>query len=160
MFFLTKTVEIRWNWWCKIFSLKIRRCKFLDKFHVWLLRPRGSGNRNLLPSFPNSSKLLSSSGGGFGNVDQLKIFLAKCTMWKSRSLKKSKEYLNRPRVVGSKNIASDSYVVVCNSNNIGFHTIRSKTLRRSNSSKVRPLSRNHSANKQAKCIPGEKLDII
>ena len=35
VFFLTKTVEIRWNWWCKIFSPKIRRCKFLDKFHVW-----------------------------------------------------------------------------------------------------------------------------
>ena len=34
-FFPTKTVEIRWNWRCKIFSLKIRRCKFLDKFHVW-----------------------------------------------------------------------------------------------------------------------------
>ena len=33
-FFLTKTVEIRWNWRCKIFSLKIRRCNFLDKFHV------------------------------------------------------------------------------------------------------------------------------
>ena len=33
-FFLTKTVEIRWNWRCKIFSLKIRRCKILDKFHV------------------------------------------------------------------------------------------------------------------------------
>ena len=31
---MTKTVEIRWNWWCKIFSLKIRRCKVLDKFHV------------------------------------------------------------------------------------------------------------------------------
>ena len=30
-----KTVEIRWNCRCKIFSLKIRRCKFLDKFHVW-----------------------------------------------------------------------------------------------------------------------------
>ena len=35
VFFLTKTVEIRWNWWCKIFSPKIRRCKFSDKFHVW-----------------------------------------------------------------------------------------------------------------------------
>ena len=35
MFFLTKTVEIRWNWRCKIFSLKIRRCNFFDKFHVW-----------------------------------------------------------------------------------------------------------------------------
>ena len=34
MFFLTKTVKIRWNWRCKIFSLKIRRCKFFDKFHV------------------------------------------------------------------------------------------------------------------------------
>ena len=34
MFFLTKTVEIRWNWRCKIFSLKIWRCKILDKFHV------------------------------------------------------------------------------------------------------------------------------
>ena len=33
-FFLTKTVEIRWNWRCKIFNLKIRRCKILDKFHV------------------------------------------------------------------------------------------------------------------------------
>ena len=47
VFFLTKTVEIRWNWWCKIFSLKIRRCKILDKFHVcchyplYLLTPRG-----------------------------------------------------------------------------------------------------------------------
>ena len=28
MFFLTKTVEIRWNWQCKIFSLKFQRCKF------------------------------------------------------------------------------------------------------------------------------------
>ena len=36
VFFLTKTVEIRWNWRCKIFSLKIRRCKILDKFHVCL----------------------------------------------------------------------------------------------------------------------------
>ena len=35
MFFPTKTVEIRWNWRCKIFNLKIWRCKFLDKFHVW-----------------------------------------------------------------------------------------------------------------------------
>ena len=34
MFFLTKTVEIRWNWRCKIFSLKIRRCKIFDKSHV------------------------------------------------------------------------------------------------------------------------------
>ena len=34
-FFLTKTVKIRWNWRCKIFSLKIWRCKILDKFHVW-----------------------------------------------------------------------------------------------------------------------------
>ena len=34
VFFLTKTVEIRWNWRCKIFSLKIRRCKVWDKFHV------------------------------------------------------------------------------------------------------------------------------
>ena len=34
MFFLTKTVKIRWNWRCKIFSLKIRRCKILVKFHV------------------------------------------------------------------------------------------------------------------------------
>ena len=34
VFFLTKTVEIRWNWWCKIFSPKIRRCKIFDKFHV------------------------------------------------------------------------------------------------------------------------------
>ena len=25
---------MRWNWLCKIFSLKIRRCKILDKFHV------------------------------------------------------------------------------------------------------------------------------
>ena len=33
-FFLTQTVEIRWNRRCKIFSLKIRRCKILDKFHV------------------------------------------------------------------------------------------------------------------------------
>ena len=32
--FITKTVEIRWNWWCKIFGLKVRRCKILDKFHV------------------------------------------------------------------------------------------------------------------------------
>ena len=29
-FFPTKTVEIRWNWRCKTFSLKIRRCKFLE----------------------------------------------------------------------------------------------------------------------------------
>ena len=36
MFFLTKTVEIRWNWRCKIFNLKIRWCKILDKFHVWV----------------------------------------------------------------------------------------------------------------------------
>ena len=36
VFFPTKTVEIRWNWGYKIFSLKIRRCKFLDKFHVCL----------------------------------------------------------------------------------------------------------------------------
>ena len=35
VFFLTKTVKIRWNWRCKIFSLKIRGCKILDKFHVW-----------------------------------------------------------------------------------------------------------------------------
>ena len=35
VFFLTKTVEIRWNWRCKIFNLKIRGCKILDKFHVW-----------------------------------------------------------------------------------------------------------------------------
>ena len=35
MVFPTKTVKIRWNWWCKIFSLKIRRRKILDKFHVW-----------------------------------------------------------------------------------------------------------------------------
>ena len=34
VFFLTKTVKIRWNWRCKIFILKIRRCKILDKFHV------------------------------------------------------------------------------------------------------------------------------
>ena len=34
VFFLTKTVKIRWNWRCKIFSLKIRRCKIFDKFHV------------------------------------------------------------------------------------------------------------------------------
>jgi len=34
VFFLTKTVEIRWNWWCKIFSPKIGRCKILNKFHV------------------------------------------------------------------------------------------------------------------------------
>ena len=33
-FFFTKTVEIGWNWRCKIFNLKIRRCKILDKFHV------------------------------------------------------------------------------------------------------------------------------
>ena len=26
--------EIKWNWWCKIFGLKIRRCRILDKFHV------------------------------------------------------------------------------------------------------------------------------
>ena len=26
---------MRWNWRCKMFSRKIRRCKFLDKFHVW-----------------------------------------------------------------------------------------------------------------------------
>ena len=31
---LTKTVKIRWNWRCKIFSLKIRQCKILDKFYV------------------------------------------------------------------------------------------------------------------------------
>ena len=31
---MAKTVETRKNWRCKIFSLKIRRCKFLDKFHV------------------------------------------------------------------------------------------------------------------------------
>ena len=30
----TKTVEKMWNWRCKIFNFKIRRCKFLDKFHV------------------------------------------------------------------------------------------------------------------------------
>ena len=35
MFFLTKTVEIRWNWRSQIFSLKIRQCKILDKFLVW-----------------------------------------------------------------------------------------------------------------------------
>ena len=35
MFLLTKIVEIWWNWRCKISSLKIRRCKFFDKFHVW-----------------------------------------------------------------------------------------------------------------------------
>ena len=34
LFFLTKTVEIRWNWRCKIFSLKIRQCNIFDKFHV------------------------------------------------------------------------------------------------------------------------------
>ena len=34
MFFLTKTVKIRWNWRCKIFFLKIRRCKIFDKFRV------------------------------------------------------------------------------------------------------------------------------
>ena len=28
MLFPTKTVEIRWNWRCKIFSLNIRRCNF------------------------------------------------------------------------------------------------------------------------------------
>ena len=39
VFFLTKTVEIRWNWWCKIFSPKIWRCKFLDKLHVCLGQP-------------------------------------------------------------------------------------------------------------------------
>ena len=33
--FITKTVEIRWNWRCKSFSLKFRRCKILDKSHVW-----------------------------------------------------------------------------------------------------------------------------
>ena len=36
VFFLTKTVEIRWKWRCKIFSLEIRQCKILDKFHVCL----------------------------------------------------------------------------------------------------------------------------
>ena len=35
VFFLTKTVKIRLNWRWKIFSLKIRGCKILDKFHVW-----------------------------------------------------------------------------------------------------------------------------
>ena len=32
--FITKTVEIRWNWRCKIFGLKIQRCKIFNKFHV------------------------------------------------------------------------------------------------------------------------------
>ena len=26
--------SLRWNWRCEIFSLKIRRCNFFDKFHV------------------------------------------------------------------------------------------------------------------------------
>ena len=34
-FFFTKTVEIRRNWRCKMFSLKIWRFKIFDKFHVW-----------------------------------------------------------------------------------------------------------------------------
>ena len=37
VFFLTKSVEIRWNWRCKIFGLKIRWCKIFDKSHVCLL---------------------------------------------------------------------------------------------------------------------------
>ena len=39
-------VEIRWNWQCKIFILKIRRCKILDKFHVC------SSIQSSLPSCP------------------------------------------------------------------------------------------------------------
>ena len=47
VFFPTKTVEIRWNWRCKIFSLKIRRCKFLDKFHVCASAPERGRYRSL-----------------------------------------------------------------------------------------------------------------
>ena len=32
VFFLTKTVKIRWNWRCKIFSLNIRGVKFWTNF--------------------------------------------------------------------------------------------------------------------------------
>ena len=32
--FITKTVEISWNWQCKSFGLKFWRCKIFDKFHV------------------------------------------------------------------------------------------------------------------------------
>ena len=39
MFFLIKTVEIRWNWRCKTFCLKIRQRHFSDKTHIWSIFP-------------------------------------------------------------------------------------------------------------------------
>ena len=32
--YITKTVEVRWNWQCQSFGLKIWQCKILDKSHV------------------------------------------------------------------------------------------------------------------------------
>ena len=33
--FITKNIDIKWNWRCNFFTLKIRRCKILDKSHIW-----------------------------------------------------------------------------------------------------------------------------
>ena len=49
--FITKTVEISWNWRCKSFGLKFRRCKFFDKFHVCEGRAAPQGYPHLLDSW-------------------------------------------------------------------------------------------------------------
>ena len=34
-YLITETVEILWKWQWKVFGLKIRRCKIMDKNHAW-----------------------------------------------------------------------------------------------------------------------------
>ena len=63
-FFLTKTVKIRWNWRCKVFSLKIGWCKVLDKFHVWVDWNRIDVCNFFLSSSPDQLRCCSCSAVG------------------------------------------------------------------------------------------------
>ena len=58
VFFPTKTVEIRWNWRCKILSLKIRRCKFLNKFRVCCYVPSTGAPSNEIPFAPEKLSIV------------------------------------------------------------------------------------------------------